>query len=100
MASPEYLFVWAMDIVISLIALIILSPLLLITTIAVRRSDGGPAFYKQVRLTKDIEKQFEILVPLDACGCRKRWCGASLSTGIKDDRITKVGHIIRACRFG
>ena len=60
MASPEYLFVKrAMDIVISLIALIILSPLLLITAIAVK-SDGGPAFYKQVRLTKD-GKQFEIL---------------------------------------
>ena len=60
MASPEYLFVKrAMDIVISLIALIVLSPLFLITAIAVK-SDGGPAFYKQVRLTKD-GKQFEIL---------------------------------------
>ena len=45
-----------MDIVISLVALIILSPLFLITAIAVK-SDGGPAFYKQVRLTKD-GKQF------------------------------------------
>lgn len=53
MASPEFLFVKrAMDIVISLVALIILSPLFLITAIAVK-SDGGPAFYKQVRLTKD-----------------------------------------------
>ena len=59
MASPEFLFIKrAMDIVISLLALIILSPLLLITAIAVK-SDGGPAFYKQVRLTKD-GKQFEI----------------------------------------
>ena len=60
MASPEFLFIKrAMDIVISLVALIILSPLFLITAIAVK-SDGGPAFYKQVRLTKD-GKQFEIL---------------------------------------
>ena len=60
MASPEFLFIKrAMDIVISLVALVILSPVLLITAIAVK-SDGGPAFYKQVRLTKD-GKQFEIL---------------------------------------
>ena len=60
MASPEFLFIKrAMDIVISLVALIILSPLFLITAIAVK-SDGGPAVYKQVRLTED-GKQFEIL---------------------------------------
>ena len=60
MASPEFLFVKrVMDIVISLAALVILSPLFLITAIAVK-SDGGPAFYKQVRLTKD-GKPFEIL---------------------------------------
>ena len=60
MASPEYLFVKRlMDIVVSLVGLVILSPLFLITAIAVK-SDGGPAFYKQVRLTKD-GKQFEIL---------------------------------------
>ena len=53
MAKPEFLFVKrAMDIVLSLVALIILSPIFLITAIAVK-SDGGPAFYKQVRLTKD-----------------------------------------------
>ena len=39
-----------MDIVVSGIATIVLSPLFLITAIAVK-SDGGPAFYKQKRLT-------------------------------------------------
>ena len=44
MASPEYLFVKRlMDIVVSLVGLVILSPLFLITAIAVK-SDGGPAF--------------------------------------------------------
>ena len=44
MAKPEFLFVKrAMDIVISLVALVILSPVFLITAIAVK-SDGGPAF--------------------------------------------------------
>ena len=98
MASPEFLFVKrAMDIVISLAALIILSPLFLITAIAVK-SDGGPAFYKQVRLTKD-GKQFEILKFRSMRVDAEKDGVARLSTGDKDDRITKVGHIIRACRL-
>ena len=98
MAKPEYLFVKrAMDIVLSLIALIVLSPLFLITAIAVK-SDGGPAFYKQVRLTKD-GKPFEILKFRSMRVDAEKDGVARLSTGDKDDRITKVGHIIRACRL-
>lgn len=98
MASPEYLFIKrAMDIVISLIALVIFSPIFLITAIAVK-SDGGPAFYKQVRLTKD-GKQFKILKFRSMRVDAEKDGIARLSTGDKDDRITKVGHIIRACRI-
>ena len=98
MAKPEYLFVKrAMDIVLSLIALIVLSPLFLITAIAVK-SDGGPAFYKQVRLTKD-GKPFKILKFRSMRVDAEKDGVARLSTGDKDDRITKVGHIIRACRL-
>lgn len=98
MASPEYLFVKrALDIVISLAALIVLSPVFLITALAVK-SDGGPAFYKQVRLTKD-GKQFEILKFRSMRVDAEKDGVARLSTGDKDDRITKVGHIIRACRL-
>lgn len=53
-AQPEYLFMKrAIDIVVSLIAAIILSPVFLITAIAIKVTDHGPVFYKQVRLTKD-----------------------------------------------
>lgn len=98
MASPEFLFVKrAMDIVISLAALVILSPVFLITAIAVK-SDGGPAFYKQVRLTKD-GKPFEILKFRSMRVDAEKDGVARLSTGDKDDRITKVGHVIRACRL-
>ena len=86
-----------MDIVVSLAGLVILSPLLLTTAIAVK-SDGGPAFYKQVRLTKD-GKQFEILKFRSMRVDAEKDGVARLSTGDKDDRITKVGHIIRACRL-
>lgn len=98
MANPEYLFIKrAMDIVISLAALIVLSPVFLITALAVK-SDGGPAFYKQVRLTKD-GKRFEILKFRSMRVDAEKDGVARLSTGDKDDRITKVGHIIRACRL-
>ncbi len=98
MASPEFLFIKrAIDIVLSLVALIVLSPVFLITAIAVK-SDGGPAFYKQVRLTKD-GKQFEILKFRSMRVDAEKDGVARLSTGDKDDRITKVGHVIRACRL-
>ena len=41
------------DIVVSLIALILLSPVFLITAICIKVTDGGPVFYKQERLTKN-----------------------------------------------
>lgn len=85
-----------MDIVVSGIATIVLSPLFLITAIAVK-SDGGPAFYKQKRLTKD-GKVFEILKFRSMRVDAEKYSGAVLSAGENDPRITKVGRIIRACR--
>lgn len=86
-----------MDIVVSGIATIVLSPLFLITAIAVK-SDGGPAFYKQKRLTKD-GKEFEILKFRSMRVDAEKYSGAVLSAGENDPRITKVGRIIRACRL-
>lgn len=98
MANPEYLFVKrALDIVLSLVALVITSPIFLITAIAIK-SDGGPAFYKQVRLTKD-GKTFEIMKFRSMRVDAEKDGVARLSTGDKDDRITPVGHIIRKCRI-
>ena len=98
MASPEYLFVKrAMDIVLSLIALVITSPIFLVPAIATK-PDGGPAFYKQVRLTKD-GRPFEIMKFRSMRVDAEKDGVARLSTGDKDDRITPVGHIIRKCRI-
>ena len=78
-------------------ALIILSPLMIVLALIIR-SDGGTAFYRQTRLTKD-GKKFEVLkfrsMRMDA----EKDGVARLSTGENDDRITKVGHFIRACRM-
>ena len=60
--------------------------------------DGGTAFYRQKRLTKD-GKVFEILkfrsMRMDA----EKDGVARLSSGDADPRITKVGRFIRACRL-
>ena len=99
MASPEYLFVKrAMDIVLSLIALLISSPIFLIISAAIKATDGGPVFYKQCRLTKD-GKRFDIIkfrsMKVDA----EKDGVARLSTGETDDRITPVGRVIRKFRL-
>ncbi|MFR6367060.1 sugar transferase [Gallintestinimicrobium sp.] len=57
---PEYTIAKrAFDILFSGIAIVIASPFMLVTAIAIR-SDGGPALYKQKRLTKD-GKEFNVL---------------------------------------
>lgn len=97
--TPEFLFTKRMfDIVVSLTALILCSPVLLVTALAIKLNDGGPVFYKQCRLTKD-GKEFDILkfrsMKVDA----EKDGVARLSTGENDDRITPVGHVIRKYRI-
>jgi len=94
----EYLiFKRLLDILVSGIALLVLSPILLVTALAIKLTDKGPVFYKQNRLTKD-GKIFKVIkfrsmrVDAEADGV------ARLSTGSSDDRITPVGRIIRKIR--
>lgn len=99
MVQPEYLFVKrTLDILISLISLVLLSPILLITSLAIKLDDGGPVFYRQVRLTKD-GKEFKILKFRSMRVDAENDGVARLSTGENDDRITKVGHVIRRFRI-
>jgi len=96
--APEYLFVKRVfDIVVSACALIVLSPLMLAVAIAIRR-DGGPAFYRQCRLTRD-GKRFDVLKFRSMRVDAERDGVARLSTGDADPRITPVGHFIRKCRI-
>lgn len=95
----EYLVIKRfMDIVLSLAAIIVLSPVLLITALLIKKEDGGPAFYKQVRLTKN-GKEFEILKFRSMRVDAEKDGVARLSTGDNDDRITQIGRIIRKCRL-
>ena len=86
-----------LDIIFSGLALVLFSPIMLATTIAVKL-DGGPAFYKQTRLTQN-GKTFKILKFRSMCVDAEKMTGAVLSSGENDPRITKVGRFIRACRI-
>lgn len=97
--QPEYLFLKrVLDIVLSTIALILFSPVMLIIALAIKKTDGGPVFYKQTRLTKD-GKSFEIFKFRSMCVDAEKDGVACLSTGDKDTRVTPVGRVIRACRL-
>ena len=97
--SFEYLFVKRLfDIFTSGLGLIILSPFMLLTAILIKSYDGGPVFYKQVRLTKD-GKQFKIIKFRSMRVDAEKDGVARLSTGDKDPRITPIGRFIRAERL-
>lgn len=97
--QPEYLFFKRLvDVLISGVMLIVLSPIMLIVAACIKVTDGGPVFYKQVRLTKD-GKTFKILKFRSMRVDAEKDGVARLSTGSKDDRVTPVGRVIRACRL-
>ncbi len=58
--KPEYRAIKRIfDFTMAALGLIILSPIFLITAIAIKAYDGGPIFYKQTRLTRD-SKEFHV----------------------------------------
>ena len=85
-----------MDIVVSAIAIIITSPIMILCAIAIKLDDGGPILYKQNRITINgkifnVLKFRSMIVDADKDGAKK-----AVSD---DDRITRVGKVIRACRI-
>jgi len=84
------------DIVIALFALIILSPVLVITSALIKLYDGGPVLYSQKRLTKD-GKAFDIY-KFRSMKVDSEKNGARLAS-VNDDRITPVGRFIRKLRI-
>lgn len=85
------------DLVCSLLLLVIASPFMLLTALAVKLYDGGPVLYKQIRCTRG-ERQFYILkfrsMRVDA-----EKDGVARLSSKNDDRITPVGRMIRKIRL-
>ncbi len=85
------------DIVLSAVTLVILSPVLLIVSIAIHVEDGGPVFFKQERVTLN-GRRFMIL-KFRSMIVNAEKDGRPHPAGEKDERITKVGNVIRTIRI-
>lgn len=86
----------AMDLLVSVIGLIIASPIMILVALGIKLYDGGPVFFKQNRVTKDgkifnVLKFRSMIVDADRVKLRKATSN--------DDRITPIGKIIRPLRL-
>lgn len=85
------------DILLSILLIVITSPIMLITAIIIKCYDKGPVLYRQVRCTKDM-KEFKIMkfrsMRVDA-----EKDGVARLAAKNDSRITPVGKVIRSCRI-
>lgn len=81
-----------MDIVLSGIAIVIASPIMLIIALMIELSDKGPVFYRQVRLTRD-RKEFTIY-KFRSMRQDAEEDGAQLASR-HDDRVTPIGKVLR-----
>ncbi|WP_092245659.1 exopolysaccharide biosynthesis polyprenyl glycosylphosphotransferase [Butyrivibrio sp. INlla21] len=86
-----------LDILISLLLIIITSPLMLIAAIVTKLYDGGPILYKQVRCTKD-RREFKIM-KFRSMSVDAEKDGVARLAAKNDSRITPFGKFIRACRI-
>ena len=86
-----------MDIIVSAIGLVIASPIMLVTALAIKLEDRGPVFYKQKRCTKNGEV-FEILKFRSMIVDAEKG-GKSIPCRSGDPRITRVGRVIRKLRI-
>ena len=84
------------DIVVSLIMLILLSPVFLIVAVLIKKDSKGPVFYRQVRVTQ-YGRKFRIFKFRTMVNNADKM-GAHV-TSDNDSRITKVGAKIRDCRL-
>lgn len=87
----------SIDIACALGLLLLTFPFMLITAIAIKRYDGGPILYKQVRCTLD-QREFYIMkfrsMKIDA-----EKDGVARLAQKNDVRITPIGKVIRKCRI-
>lgn len=79
-----------LDFILSLLALIVLSPLLLVVSLLIRKDMGSPILFKQHRIGKD-DKEFSMFKFRSMTDARDQ-NGVYLPD---DQRITKLGNFIR-----
>lgn len=80
------------DVIVSAIGLIILSPLMLVIAYLIKREDGGPVFYRGVRVGR-YGKPFRIYKFRTMVVDAEKLGGPS--TADDDPRITRIGRVLR-----
>lgn len=85
------------DIVLSGIALVLLSPLFIIVSFCIHQEDGGPVFFRQERVTLKGRRFMILKFRSMIVGAEKD--GRPHPAGENDDRITRVGKFIRTTRI-
>lgn len=85
-----------MDVVVSCLMLVIFSPFMLVIAIAIKKEDGGKILYAQERVTLNGEPF--LMYKFRSMREDAEKDGAMLARK-EDDRITKVGHVIRNLHF-
>lgn len=84
----------AIDTILSVVALVILSPLLAVTVVAIKVTSPGPALFRQQRLGLH-GKEFTIY-KFRSMTVGAEHTGSGVYSGKGDTRVTKVGRFIRA----
>lgn len=83
------------DVFASLILLILLSPIFLVLSIAIKIDSKGPVFYRQERVTQ-YNREFRIFKFRSMVKDADK--GSQVTVG-NDMRVTRVGKLIRKCRL-
>ena len=84
----------AFDLIIAGIAVLLLSPVLLVTALAIKLDSPGPVFFRQRRVGQG-NRQFEIL-KFRSMRAERHDAHGDRSVTRDDDRITRVGRLIRS----
>jgi lipopolysaccharide/colanic/teichoic acid biosynthesis glycosyltransferase len=86
-----------LDVGLAGVGLVVASPLLAISALAVKLEDGGPVLYRQSRVGKD-GADFELLkLRTMVVGAEHQGAGYAVNRG--DARITRAGRILRRLSF-
>lgn len=93
----QRIFKRAMDIVMSALGIIVLSPVMLVCAAVIKCYDGGPVFYKQERLTLN-GKVFK-LIKFRSMIVNAESDGVARLASAGDKRITPVGDFMRKTRL-
>ena len=96
LSFEQRLFKRIFDVVLSLIAIIILSPVMLLIAIAIKIDDGGKILYKQKRLTINAREFYVYKFRSMIENAEKN--GPQLAKD-SDARVTRVGRFLRKCRL-